>query len=274
MGELALSVSSHSAAPANSHLRAICSRRREQNDVGESVKNDETNRGRDARLVQNRRKDYLLDVSSHHSQMRKPKPESIPWRKQKDDDRTVETALLVSGAVSSINKFVNDGTFMEKVTCEKKDGFHSNNSHVKNGQSNSNKGYTSKINISNKGSSVISQESSSNQLAAKAMQFRLKGKHEEANNLLVFFRSKIFFPVVNSFIICFLTDKIILIIILNFGSMCCLQASNSVRLGLALFALGATRADPSLDPPKYKIKKKFKHDRLLFFTKKLRSAQF
>lgn len=190
MGQLALSVSSHSAAPANAHLRAISGRKRKRNDVGESVKNDEKNNVTEERVVQNRRRDYLLDVSSQHSQMRKPKHESVPWKKQKDV-HNAETALLVSDAVSSINKFVNDGTFMDKVVCEKKDDFFSNSSHIKTGHRD--KIHTSKINISNKGSSVISQGSSSNQLAAKAMQFRLKGKHEEANNLLVFFSPKIFF---------------------------------------------------------------------------------
>jgi hypothetical protein len=92
---------------------------------------------------------YLKDVSFQYHDV------SLSWGKRSKD------AGLTSAAVSSFNKFYNDGSFMREV-------FQRQNN--------------------DPGSGFVETESvssSANQLAAKALQLRVKGKHEEANKLQV-----------------------------------------------------------------------------------------
>ncbi|GMI69904.1 hypothetical protein like AT1G56290 [Hibiscus trionum] len=96
----------------------------------------------------NTTRDYLRDVSLRHSEMRAPKVhDSLSWGKQNHQNSFAKNAV----AISTANKFTNDGNFMQEFLP-----------------------------------TAMSKETLSiNQLAAKALQLRLKGKHEEAEELLL-----------------------------------------------------------------------------------------
>ncbi|CAI0543352.1 unnamed protein product [Linum tenue] len=86
--------------------------------------------------------------------MRAPKVhESLSWGKQKKKKLSTNDANLISSAASCLNKFSNDGSFMNQLLGPNDD----------------------------LDGSKPKQE---DQLAAKALQFRLKGKHEEADKLM------------------------------------------------------------------------------------------
>ena len=95
-------------------------------------------------------------------------------------------ASIISSAMSSLNKFSNDGSFMREMISQKSDDSASSlaSSHIE---------CETKV-----GPELVSSESekpsedavgklalSANQLAAKVMQLRMKGKHEEADKLMV-----------------------------------------------------------------------------------------
>ncbi|XP_047171883.1 CWF19-like protein 2 isoform X1 [Vigna umbellata] len=108
LGELTASVASNAAAPARAHLRAIKNR---QKGITEEKSPDSDKHGGRAP----NKRDYLKDVSVRHHEMRKPKVEdSLSWGKRKSHQRMVaEGAGIISAAVSSLNKFSNDGSFMQ-----------------------------------------------------------------------------------------------------------------------------------------------------------------
>jgi len=67
--------------------------------------------------------DYLKDVSVRHREMRAPKiQDSLSWRKQKSRAVAAEDAAIVSAAASSLNRFSNDGSFMNEFLGKKKNG--------------------------------------------------------------------------------------------------------------------------------------------------------
>ena len=101
--------------------------------------------------------------------MREPKvQDSLSWGKRRSQNVSMQDAGLISDAMSSLNKFANDGSFMREVVQK-----HSNNSSS-----------TVRENVTET-SSMVKESLSANQLAAKALQLRMKGKHEEAEKLLV-----------------------------------------------------------------------------------------
>ncbi|WVY98476.1 hypothetical protein V8G54_030627 [Vigna mungo] len=104
LGELTASVASNAAAP----VRAIKNR---QKGIREENSPDSDKHGGRAP----NKRDYLKDVSVRHHEMRKPKVEdSLSWGKRKSHQRMVaEGAGIISAAVSSLNKFSNDGSFMQ-----------------------------------------------------------------------------------------------------------------------------------------------------------------
>lgn len=91
-----------------------------------------------------------------------------------------EDAGVISAAVSSLNKFSNDGSFMRDFSSKI-----SNNSDGSVLESVELEKVSSEANTPGERSAVVTNEMSANQLAAKAMQLRLKGKHEEAEKLMV-----------------------------------------------------------------------------------------
>ncbi|XP_059461046.1 uncharacterized protein LOC132190161 [Corylus avellana] len=140
LGQLTVSLASRRAAPSHAHLHAIKDRKRGL------TEERSTGSGKESQMDVKKKNDahYLKDVSFQYHDV------SLSWGKRSKD------AGLISAAVSSLNKFYNDGSFMREV-------FQRQNN--------------------DPGESVSPSLSSANQLAAKALQLRVKGKHEEANKL-------------------------------------------------------------------------------------------
>lgn len=113
--------------------------------------------------------------------------DSLSWGKRGKKHLSVEDNALLSAAMSNMNKFSDDGSFMDKFAIQK-----SNNSDDP-GDSSSlrSEGKTDPMSVrsstggSKEDSGSVREAMSANQLAAKAMQLRMKGKHEEAETLLV-----------------------------------------------------------------------------------------
>lgn len=167
VGQLAVSVASHKAAPARAHLRAINNRRK-------GLKEDEQTEsdGRNQRFSKK-------DDSFQHAKMRVPKlHDNLSWGKRK---RSTEDVSL-SAAVSSINKFANDGSFLSGFTqgksCESGGSLHSSN--LKNEEVLESK----VVEESLEDAKSMKPALSANQLAAKALQLRMKGLHDEAEKLM------------------------------------------------------------------------------------------
>ncbi|XP_028790953.1 CWF19-like protein 2 [Neltuma alba] len=181
LGGLTASLASHAAAPSRSHLRAIKSRKR---GLTEEETLDSDNHGKDTK------RDYLKDVSVRHREMRAPKiRDSLSWGKRKSQAVAAEDARIISAAASSINKFANDGNFMDEFLSEKKndfDGHVQEDIKVESSPSDADRPAQMSPNIKEQDPHTpgLGDGMSANQLAAKAMQLRLKGKHEEAEKLL------------------------------------------------------------------------------------------
>lgn len=104
--------------------------------------------------------------------------DSLSWGKGKTHRMSTEDANLVSSTLKSLNKFSNDGSFMSEVSSQ-----HSADSGAK--RDRERKSDIVRIDSDKIVDSVVKPEMSANQVAAKVMQLRMKGKHEEADNLLV-----------------------------------------------------------------------------------------
>lgn len=159
LGKLAVSVASNSAAPSHAHLHAIKNRQRLQNKDQKTVPNDQN--------------DSEKGTPSQHGKMRVPRSDnSLSWGKRKSQSQSmsVKDASVISSALSSLQKFSNDGSFLREFKSQKDDDSSTN---------------VSKIEESSyKEDTQIKPAMSANQLAAKVMQLRMKGKHEEAQKLL------------------------------------------------------------------------------------------
>lgn len=173
--ELATSVAVHQSAPAHAHLHAIKERKKGQTKIEET---------QDKLINSN---DYIQDLSSGHLDMKKPKQDNMQWRTKHFKRTCLEDSSLVSEALSSINKFSNDGSFLNSIINQQ-----NKDSNV---QDISFPGTKETKNINEKDlaseskdfgevlSTKIQAAVSSNQLAAKMLQLKMKGKHEEAENL-------------------------------------------------------------------------------------------
>ncbi|KAI4357684.1 hypothetical protein L6164_001618 [Bauhinia variegata] len=172
LGELTVSLASREAAPSRAHLRAIKGRKRGLTEENSPDLDDQT--GKDSK------RDYLKDVSIRHREMRAPKVrDSLSWGKQKSQLVAAEGAGIISAAASSLNKFSNDGCFMREFLKEK--GHNSDSSDHGNVVSEK---VSPERNKTVESDAAVKDGMSANQLAAKAMQLRLKGKHDEAEKLL------------------------------------------------------------------------------------------
>ncbi|KDP45651.1 hypothetical protein JCGZ_17258 [Jatropha curcas] len=178
LGQLAVSAVSHTAAPARAHLHAIKSRRRglaDETDATDQCERDvEKNRG------------HLKDVSVRHPEMRAPKVRnSLSWGKHKGQNVPAKDESLISAAVSSLNKFADDGSFMSKVFSQQNnDPSCSVGSQTNQDENVELKVASSELNKPSEGFTTVKEALSANQLAAKALQLRMKGKHEEADKLM------------------------------------------------------------------------------------------
>ncbi|KAK6161384.1 hypothetical protein DH2020_004765 [Rehmannia glutinosa] len=177
MGHLAASVASHNVAPTHAHLRAIKNRRKgllkeEQTNIDEKINKSE--------------KKSMKDVLPRHPKMRVPKVhDSLSWGKRGSKNLSTEDAALVSTALSNINKFSNDGNFLDKLMHKEEDNSVdlSNPSKFEARPEPKSVDFASVENKEDSGAVKLAM--SANQLAAKALQLRMKGKHEEAEKLLI-----------------------------------------------------------------------------------------
>ncbi|KAG2722139.1 hypothetical protein I3843_02G100100 [Carya illinoinensis] len=170
LGQLAVSVASRSAAPSRAHLRAINDRKRgEQRTGSDNQSGTVTKKGHD-----------LKDVPFQHHKMREPKvQDSLSWGRRKNQNMSSKDDGLISSAVSSLNRFANDGNFMHSALRQQ------NNDPVGSVEGNVEMEFaSSQMKQSSEGIEVANDALSANQLAAKAIQLRMKGKHEEADKLL------------------------------------------------------------------------------------------
>lgn len=183
LSQLAASVTVSGAAPRYAHIRAIKDRKRGQTENSDDIAKGGTKGG--DKEVPSGRREYLRDVSSRHPEMRKPKQDSLSWKRNKSRNISSEDKSLIAEAMSGLNKFANDGSFLENIThFQRKDAavssdFHANreaNDHRENE-------LDLKEQSSSEKSSSNKQVLSANQLAAKILQLRMKGKHEEAEKL-------------------------------------------------------------------------------------------
>ncbi|KAF5197266.1 Cwf19-like protein, partial [Thalictrum thalictroides] len=165
LGQLTVSAAASRAAPAHAHLHAIKDRRRGIAEKGQGVSDEKVNQSDEKPY--GGRGSYLKDVSLRHPDMRTPKVrDSLSWRKRKEQNISEGDSQLISAAASYLNKFTNDGSFMRDVTKLEESK-------------------PLKLDFDEPvGPSSDQPPLSANQLAAKAMQLRLKGKLEEAEMLL------------------------------------------------------------------------------------------
>ena len=114
--------------------------------------------------------------------MRAPKVrDSLSWGKQKNQNNPAKDADIISAA----NKFSNDGNFMQEFLHKQGNGTGISGSHTNHDGNVDSEVVESKTNKPSEAATMLKESLSTNQLAAKALQLRLKGKHEEAEKLLV-----------------------------------------------------------------------------------------
>ncbi|XP_073038005.1 uncharacterized protein [Primulina eburnea] len=180
MGQLAASVASRNVAPTLAHLHAIKKRKglvkEERGNIAEEI-------GRTSQKDSERRNGE--DILPRHK-MRVPKVhDSLSWGKRGHKNLSTEDTALVSAAMSELNKFSNDGSFMDKFMPQKDadSGGRGNSSSQAFEHRVEHKSVKFEDEITTEDVSV-KPSISANQLAAKALQLRMKGKHEEAEELL------------------------------------------------------------------------------------------
>ncbi|KAM3356502.1 CWF19-like protein 2 [Capsicum galapagoense] len=175
LSRLAISVSSGKAAPTRAHLHAIKDRRQGVMDDKEALS--------DKRNQTYSRK----ETSPGRSKMRMPTnlKDSLSWRKEKNNTISNADAGLIATAISSVNKFSNDGNFMREFMLEKSgDSSHApDSSNLKPGILEL-KPDLPVYEKTSEDATNIKPALTANQLAAKVMQLRMKGMHDEAEKLL------------------------------------------------------------------------------------------
>ncbi|CAI9118271.1 OLC1v1019814C1 [Oldenlandia corymbosa var. corymbosa] len=167
LGQLAVSVAAHKVAPAHAHIHAIKSRRRG------SKEEEQTDTNKQNEMVDD------TDGSRRQAKMRVPKVQnSLHWGKSK---MTAADSSL-SAAISTINKFSNDGSFMNTFVNKQSEplGDHLDSSNIKAGGEIESSSMAESID----GAGSVRPALTANQLAAKVLQLRMKGKHEEAEKLM------------------------------------------------------------------------------------------
>ncbi|WCJ34893.1 CwfJ-like family protein [Euphorbia peplus] len=182
LGQLAVSAASHRAAPARAHLHAINSRKRGQSEGQEIGPDGQSERN----VKKNADRGYLKDVSVRHPQMRAPKVhDSLSWGKPKRQNVSAKDADLISAAASSLNKFEDDGSFMSRIASQQNnDPAGSFSSSTNRDENVGSKLTSSEMDKPTESITRVNETLSANQLAAKALQLRMKGRHEEAEKLM------------------------------------------------------------------------------------------
>lgn len=126
-------------------------------------------------------------MSLRHPDMRAPKArDSLSWGKRKGQHMSARDANIVSAAFSGLNKFENDGSFMREFSRQQgKDPGGPVDSHPNDEGNVESEVVLYEIKVPSESTVMIEEGLGANKLAAKAMQLRLKGKHGEAEKLLV-----------------------------------------------------------------------------------------
>ncbi|CAI9769356.1 unnamed protein product [Fraxinus pennsylvanica] len=184
MGQFAASVASHRVAPTHAHLHATRNRKKELIEEERTVVNNENNNSAE----KNSDRKSTVGATPQHPRMRVPKVrDSLSWGKCRNRSMSTQDSALVSAAMSSLNRFDNDGSFMHKFVHQKNDNSIdlsiSSRSKSEERAEPKSVGYESEE--SKEDASIVKPAMSANQLAAKALQLHMKGKHEEAEKLLV-----------------------------------------------------------------------------------------
>uniref|UniRef100_A0A6N2MSN5 Cwf19-like C-terminal domain-containing protein n=1 Tax=Salix viminalis TaxID=40686 RepID=A0A6N2MSN5_SALVM len=182
LGQLAVSAASRVAAPSRAHLMQIKNRKK-----GLTKEQDAMTDGHSGRDIEKSAdRGYLKDVSVRHPEMRAPKVHNtLSWGKPKSQNMSTKDAALVSAAASSLNKFSDDGSFLNKILGKQnKDAGSSVGSYPNQEENVESKVASPEMNKPSEGSLLVKEALSANQLAAKALQLRMKGKHEEAEKLM------------------------------------------------------------------------------------------
>ncbi|KAK9158264.1 hypothetical protein Scep_004838 [Stephania cephalantha] len=108
LGHLAVFAAFYTA-PVCAHLHAIKDRKRGLKESSEATLDAEANNNKG-------RWEYLKDASIQKSDMKEPKiHDSLSWRKKKGQNLSVEDTSLIAAAISSLNKFVDDRSFLLKA---------------------------------------------------------------------------------------------------------------------------------------------------------------
>ncbi|XWS53860.1 hypothetical protein CRYUN_Cryun10bG0036500 [Craigia yunnanensis] len=170
--------SSCRAAAPRAHLHAIRNRKQGQDEEKQKVSDNESERNSKEKNA----RDYLRDVSLRHSDMRAPKVRgSLSWGKRKNQNNPAKDA----GLISAENKFDNDGKFMQEFLHKQGNDTGIFGSHTNHDGNVDSEVVASETNKPSKAATMLKDTLSTNQLAAKALQLRLKGKYEEAEKLLL-----------------------------------------------------------------------------------------
>ncbi|GAA0153851.1 hypothetical protein LIER_37750 [Lithospermum erythrorhizon] len=168
---LAVSVATCAAAPNRAHLHAIRDRRKVDGEEERTVSENYNGKG----------------GPLHHARMKVPQvQDSLSWGKRKLKMSSEDTDV-VSAAISGINKFKDDGSFLGQFVQQTNDvsSHHADNASVRSENRMESSSTYKEHKVAAKDVSVRKPALTANQLAAKVMQLRMKGKHEEAENLMV-----------------------------------------------------------------------------------------
>lgn len=129
----------------------------------------------------------MKDDSLRHRVLRAPKTDPLlSWGKRKGQTHRNEDSRLISEAAAHLNKFSNDGNFMKEMLSKKKNEsvspVETRGDHTSDVERNT---LPSETNKDGEETLPSRETLSVNQLAAKAIQLRMKGKLEEAQKLMV-----------------------------------------------------------------------------------------
>lgn len=175
LGHLAVSVAASKVAPSRSHLHAIRDRKRVLTSHQPSDSQNESDSGKSSA------RNHLKGISSRNPEMKEPKVrDSLSWGKQKSQNISSRDAGFISAAVSSLNKFSDDGSFASEFLRQQRENTKGDSIKTK---------VKSELVVSTSEKCIedcvsTKDAMSANQLAAKAFQLQIKGKHEEAQKLL------------------------------------------------------------------------------------------
>ncbi|THF97278.1 hypothetical protein TEA_020893 [Camellia sinensis var. sinensis] len=181
LGQLAVSVASRTAAPSRAHLRAIKNRKKGLSEEQQTTVDDRNEKVTEKNIGRERLRDR------RHSEMKVPKlHDSLSWGKRKSQSMSSnKDSDLISTAMASLNKFANDGNFMSEVIRQQNDDRGGSPYNCERNVESEMVSFESQK--PGESSAIVNQGMSANQLAAKALQLCLKGKHEEAEKLLELF---------------------------------------------------------------------------------------